>query len=197
MHMPLVALAPAVVLALAAVVSAAPAKTPKPEKFQQVVLNYFANLPGYRDGDIIDQSQVDAALGELKRAGVSVPQPETIVARALDPGQWLVIELRRPSGLAFMRRIAKYPGAYDRLDRLSVMPHGRETIRALVRGPDGDKMIEYLTKEKGGLEMGKMLSRTPTGTNFNHPTGRIYTVAALLAELARVLRPVTAPAGPN
>jgi hypothetical protein len=169
--------------------AAAPAP-PSAAKVRQVVADFFANVPGYRDGDLIDRAQVEVLMKQLKAIGYQAPQPEAIVARVPEPDEWLVAELRTPAGRALMRQIARYPGAYDRLDRLSAMPHGKQTIHDLERGPDGYKLLEYLTMAKGGREMGKMLSRTPTGANFNRPTGRIYTADALLRELDKAGQPV-------
>jgi hypothetical protein len=86
-----------------------------------------------------------------------------------------------------MRRIAKYPEAFDRLDRLSRLPHGKQTIRDLIKGPGGDKMIQYLTTTPGGKETGKMLSEAPKGAKFNASTGRIYTVDLLLQHVKKSL----------
>ena len=188
------ALAIVIFLAAASMLCAAPTP-PSAAKVRQVIVDFFGKVPGYRDGDLIDRAQVDAVLAQLKASGRPVPQPEAISARVLEPGQWLVSELRTPAGRALMRRIARYPGAYDRLDRLSSMPQGKQTIRDLVRGPDGYKMIEYMTTQKGGREMGKMLSRGPGAADFNRPTGRIYTVDGLLAELEKAIPPVKGRGG--
>ena len=53
----------------------------------------------------------------------------------------------------------------------------------LIRGPGGEKLIEYMTTAAGGKELGKQLSQDPNGANFNAPTGRIYTVPDLLKYL--------------
>ena len=73
--------------------------------------------------------------------------------------------------------------AYDRLDRLSRLPHGQQTVRDLIRGPDGYKMIEYMTTAPGGKELGNQLSNAPQGKDFNAATGRIYTAEKLLLRL--------------
>jgi hypothetical protein len=96
---------------------------------------------------------------------------------------YLVQRLRTPRGRQFMRRIANYPGAYDRLDRLSWLPYGKQTVQDLIQKKGGEDMIKYITTAPGGNELGKMLSNAPKGANFNQPTGRIYTAALLLARL--------------
>ncbi len=82
-----------------------------------------------------------------------------------------------------MRQSGKYPLAYDRIDRLSRMIMGEKNVRALIRGPDGYKMIQYMTSTPYGRNMGQMLSQDPRGADFNSPTGRLYTADALLGRL--------------
>ncbi len=82
-----------------------------------------------------------------------------------------------------MRQSCKYPDAYDRLDRLSRMPMGHQNVDALIAGPDGYKMIQYMTSTSGGRNLGQMLSQDPRGANFNSPTGRIYTADQFLQRL--------------
>ena len=82
-----------------------------------------------------------------------------------------------------MRQISSYPNAYDLLDRLSRLPRGRQTVRDLIRGPDGYKMLQYMTTSAGGRQMGKQLSNSPGAGKFNEPTGRIYTAEDLLRRL--------------
>ena len=84
--------------------------------------------------------------------------------------------LRTRSGTAFMRRIARHQFGYDRLDRLVRMPHGRYRLHELIRGPAGHLLITYMTTTQGGKNMGRLLSRAPTGYRFNEPTRRLYTI---------------------
>ena len=67
--------------------------------------------------------------------------------------------------------------------RWSGLAHGQQTVCDLIRGPDGYKMIEYMTTAPGGKNLGKQLSRGPKGRDFNKQTGRIYTAKALLERL--------------
>jgi hypothetical protein len=82
-----------------------------------------------------------------------------------------------------MRQISKMALAYDRIDRLAPLPHGQQTIRDLIRGPDGYKLIAYMTGTSGGTQLGRMLSTSPNAAGFNSATGRIYTAEALIEKL--------------
>jgi hypothetical protein len=79
-----------------------------------------------------------------------------------------------------MRRLARNPGTFAHLDRLSSIPRGEKLIRDLIHDKDGDKLIEYLATTKGGKNMGNMMAAVPHGENLNTPTDRIYTVADLI-----------------
>lgn len=142
-------------------------------------------LPDYRPGDIIAQSEVEPLFAQLKRMGWAVPERKRLLHKVPGDRDFLIRKLRTPRGRKFMRRIADYPGAYDRLDRLSWLPQGKQTVHDLIHKTGGHEMIEYLTTSAGGAALGKMLSRAPKGAHFNEPSGRIYTVEELLARLKR------------
>ena len=89
-----------------------------------------------------------------------------------------------------MEGIAKYPDAYDRLDRLSRLPYGRQTVHDLIQRPGGEKMTQYMSTASGGKEIGKKFANAPGATDFNKSTGRIYTVAMLLGQLQEQYRAV-------
>jgi len=150
---------------------------------KEVVDSHFASLPGYKPGNIISRSEVKPLFEKFKLLCWEVSDRRAILDDVLADGSFLVVELRRPAGRRFMRRISKYPNAYDRLDRLSRLPHGHKTVLALINGKGGYEMIEYMTTSKGGIAIGKQLSNAPKGANFNKPTGRIYTVKILIDRL--------------
>ncbi len=81
--------------------------------------------------------------------------------------------------------MAKYPEGYDRLDRMVRLPRGEIFTEDLIHNPGGYQMVEYMATAQGGIEMGKMLSETPKGKNFNQPTGRIYTAEQLIARVKK------------
>ena len=51
---------------------------------------------------------------------------------------------------------------------------GKIRSRDLIRGPDGYKMIQYMTTTPGGEELGKQLSNSLTGNGSTPP--RVHTV---------------------
>jgi hypothetical protein len=161
---------------------------PKFEKIEAAVWRYFQSQPNFQAAGLITKEQVEPLLNGLARIGFNLPDPKSILDNMPAGNELLVTELYTPAGRKFMERIAKYPDAYDRLDRLIRLPHGRQTVHDLIQGPGGEKMIQYLTTASGGKEMGKMLSNAPQGTDFNKPTGRIYTVQMLLAQLQEQYR---------
>ncbi|MEN6406431.1 MAG: hypothetical protein ABFC77_08165, partial [Thermoguttaceae bacterium] len=154
------------------------------DEVEKTVSRHFSSLTDYQANDLLHREMVKPLLDRLCEQGFLKRTDATrILDKVPTKDEFLVDQLATPNGRAFMRRVSVYPGAYDRLDRLSRMAHGRQTVRDLIRGPDGEKMIEYMTQSPGGRNLGKMLSRDPGAGQFNAPTGRIYTEAMLLAEL--------------
>jgi hypothetical protein len=151
------------------------------------VEQHFASLPDYQPGDLVTRSQVAKALAKVADAGVDVPNAEQIVAATLPDNSFLARELSTPAGRKFMRRVARNPGAYSRLDRLSSISRGQTFVRDLIRSPEGDKFIEYLSTTRGGRNLGSTLAEARQGTDLNQPTGRIYTAEDLMAALDQLL----------
>jgi hypothetical protein len=156
---------------------------PEFSEVRQAVLRYFDARQDYRAGDLISREVAEPLLGQLRQSGLPLPDEKQIIESLPAEGGALAKQLATPAGRTFMRQISRYPDAYDRLDRLGRLPHGEQTIRDLVRGPDGYKMLQYMTTTSGGREMGKMLSNSPGAGDFNAATGRIYTVDGLLDRL--------------
>ena len=164
---------------------ATPMNRPLPDfaVIQGVVQRHFLTETDYKPGDIITRSQVESALEGVEAVGWRPLGADTMVKDTLEDQAFLPRSLRTDAGLKFMQQIKGDADAYDRLDRLSAMPHGRADILAMIKGPDGWKLIDYMTQTQGGENLGKQISNAPTGHNFNKPTGRIYTEADLLSRL--------------
>jgi hypothetical protein len=174
-------------LGLAATTS--PAQQAALPDFRVVVAAVQSSLaadPDFQPADLVTQSQIEGALDSVKVAGWEVPQPERIVELALADDSFLATELATPTGRKFMRKIARHPGAYARLDRLSTISRGKTLVRDLIRQRDGDKFIEYLATTQGGHQLGGMMRETRRGVDLNKPTGRIYTVQDLVSVLQRL-----------
>lgn len=171
---------PAVMVCLA---KAQAAPLPDFEIIERAVAKHFEDLPDYRDGDLLARAPTKELLEKLEKLGWKEPNAAAILERIPADDDFIAKSLSTSRGKSFMRQIAKYPNAYDRLDRLSRLPRGKDMVRSLIVGPDGYKLLEYMTSTSGGKELGKMLSEAPRGTNFNRSTGKIYTATMLLAEL--------------
>jgi len=161
---------------------------PKFEKIEAAVWRYFQSQGNFQASMLITKEQVEPLLGGLASIGFNMPEPKSILDKLPAGNEFLVAELYSPAGRKFMEGIAKYPDAYDRLDRLSRLPHGRQTVHDLINGLGGNKMMEYITTAPGGKKVGQLLSNGPEATDFNKPTGRIYTVPMLLAQLEEQYR---------
>ena len=158
---------------------------------------YFATLRNYRPGDLISQSDWLTVAKELDRLGWKPSDAAQIRDAVLPDKSFLIQQSRSQEGRAFMRQIAQLPQGYDRLEHLSRLPYGEASITRLIDGPDGYKLLDYMTTAPGGRELGKMLSVDEGGANFNKPTGRIYTVDALLQQLEQSYTNDSRPPAPR
>jgi hypothetical protein len=162
-----------------------PGKFPTFEKVQQTVEKHLALNRNYRPGDLLTASVVDGVFRKLEKINWKVADRKEISKSVLPDSDWMARQFSSDSGHDFMRQIADLPGGYDRVDRLRRMPYGQQQIAALIQGPDGYKMFEYMTTTQGGKNMGVMLSEGVNGEGFNQSTGRIYTELDLIKRLKR------------
>ncbi len=162
---------------------------------RRTVRQHFAKLPDFERGDLVTSDQVEPVLSQLESLGWTVADRQPILSQVPAPGEFLAAQLRGSErGVVFMREVGGMPLAYDRLDRLARLPHGKQTVSDLIQKPGGTEMIRYMTASKGGRELGRMLAHAPKGRDFNRPTGRIYTVDQLLARLEESYRRAIEPA---
>ncbi len=150
---------------------------------EKTVRRQFAALPDYAPGDVISTSDAEPVFDHLRRMNWQVVDQRSILSLVPEDRNFLVRKLRTAEGRKLMQQIKALPCAYDRLDRLTTLPHGRQTLVDLIRARDGYKMIEYMTTTKGGQNLGRQLGRRPQDKDFNKPTGRIYTVDMLISRL--------------
>ncbi len=181
-----------VLLALAAsrpLLGAPNKPAPKPPKklptfiaVEASVHQYFADKRIQND-DLLSKGDVRPLFAVLAKQGWNVADQNEIIDQLLDDKYFMVLMFKKGAGRDFAHNCARYPGGYDRLDRLSRLPHGDTFIEGLIAGPDGYKMVEYMTETPGGNVLGQQVSNAPKGHNFNDPTGRIYTTTELLMRL--------------
>ena len=132
---------------------------------QKAVWQDFQKQDDFQPGDLSDPRTGRAASWPTSTHGLAIGRCQANPGESLPAkDDFLVQQLRTRAGKKFMRRIAADPNAYDRLDRLSRMPHGQQTIRDLIKGPGGENLIDYMTKTPGGAALGQMLPRRPTAT---------------------------------
>lgn len=153
---------------------------------EEVVRRHFAALPDYRPGDAISQSQVEPLFKQLRLMGWNDGGFRELFARVPKDDSFLIRTLRTERGRHFMRQVASYPLGYDRLDRLAAIPSGRKLVTDLVDAKGGYQLIEYMTTSRGGINLGRQLSHVPGGTDFNKPTGEIYTEIQLIEALHKL-----------
>ncbi|MDZ7616997.1 MAG: hypothetical protein U1E05_08335 [Patescibacteria group bacterium] len=165
---------------------------------KSTVEQHYAAISEFEQGDLITRDQVEPLLAQLDRLGWNVADGQAILGQTLPPGEFLPGQLRgSKKGLAFMRAVSGMPLAYDRLDRLARLPHGKQTVHDMIHKAGGTELVQYLTTAKGGKELGKMLTHAPRGHDFNKPTGRIYTVSQLLDQLEASYRRASPPRNPT
>jgi len=169
--------------ALAAPKAVRKPKTLKFEEIQQIVERHFAAIPDYKRGDLITQKSVADVFKQLELYGWKVADQKAILGDVLSDSNFIARQFRTKHGKAFMRQISRYPGGFDRVDRISAMPQGRNDVAQMKKLPDGYKMIEAMTTTRRGKILGQRLSNAPKGKNFNKPTGKIYTADALVKRL--------------
>jgi hypothetical protein len=158
------------------------------DQVQGAARRALQSRPDYQPGDILARSEAQAFFAQVAALGWQPDDAQEIAAAVPGDDEFIVKHLRgknNKDGQRFMRHVAKYPEGYDRLDRMIRLPRGEIITADLIHNPGGFQMVEYLATAEGGVEMGKMLSETPKGKNFNQPTGRIYTAEQLIARVKK------------
>lgn len=173
----------------------ADAAPPNLATVEKVVTKYFAHKPNYQPGDLISRADAEAIFARLLELGYEPADRERLYDPFLPHNSFLVSELSTPDGMRFMRKVSKYPNVYDRLERLSWIPAGRELIRELIQSPEGPEVVRSLTTAEGAKAVEKILAGDDRAANFGLPTGHIHTAEQLLEELrgshASAATPVT------
>jgi hypothetical protein len=120
--------------------------------------------------------------------GWKVADSAAISNSVLPDSNYLVQEFRTPDGRTFMRKVAGEPLAFDQLDQISRLPGGKLMIKDFLRFPNSDLTFT----KKSSVDVGRYARfqpprngtlTAPAETDLDKPTGRIYTVDALLARL--------------
>ncbi len=182
----LLAICATLILVLAnSIGSAAETNLPTWPTVRDTVTKYFAAKPGHRPFDLISQNDVEPVFDELRRIGLPPRDVEAAADGFLPSNSILVVTLSSEPGRAFMRKVSKFPEAYDRLERLTWLEGGQNILRELIANPNGPKQVERWTTTAGAKEMAAKVAKDPRGMNFSLPTGHMHTAEQLIEELKR------------
>ncbi|MBJ42739.1 MAG: hypothetical protein CMJ80_05565 [Planctomycetaceae bacterium] len=152
---------------------------------------------GYQPDGLVTQGPTRQALAAFKQKGWQVQDAPELLKRVLPDNDFVAKQFRDEKGRAFLRKIENLPGGIDRVDRLSRIPEGRASVKALIhKVPNGAEWIQAMTTTRRGEILGERLSNAPTGHQFNSPTGRIYLLHDLSTAIHTLMIPtVTRPVG--
>ena len=152
----------------------------------RTVTRHFELLPDYEPGNIVSRSDVEPLFTHLKQMGWNVANYRSILHKVPSDLDFLVGQLRTPAGREFMRQVGESPNVYDRLERIAWLPRGREIVYQLINQPGGAELARSLATATDHKKVGKLISKTTkVKADFLQPTGRIYTVKMLLAQLQK------------
>lgn len=160
---------------------------PSPRQVGQVIDEHFRGLADHRPTDLISRGQVEPLFGKLAKIGWRVAEEKKIVSLIPDDSEAIVASLHSPPGKRFMRQVAGYSLIYDRLDRIAEQRGGRELLRDLVKLPDAARHVQA-KPNSGRTDIAALLPKQASGAppsikEYDRPTGRIYTAAALKKRL--------------
>lgn len=167
----------------------APSKSPPPltrKAIEELVSRNLRNDPLYMAGDAICQSDVEPIFNELIERGYRSADHEGLYDSFLSANDKFIKALRTPEGRMFMRSVAKLPGAYDRLERLSWSNTGRALLAEMIASADGKKAVEHILSEEGAKLVEGLLANDPRGQDFQLPTGKVHTANELIDHLCEI-----------
>jgi hypothetical protein len=161
------------------------------EQVKELVAEHFRSQPGYRPGDIISQSDVEAVLRHLATYGFRPEDSQEIIADTLADSNSLVTLMRTSRGRKYMAKVSDFTLIYDRLDRVSRVSSGVTTLDMLVRLPNGEKFSHPKSQLPHGVpDILDLMPKKGNGLvrsikDYGKPTGRIYSEADLVKRLGR------------
>ena len=152
----------------------------------RAVSRNLRNDPLYMAGDAICQSDVEPIFNELIERGYRSTDNEGLYDSFLPVNDKFIKAMRTPEGRMFMRSVAKLPGAYDRLERLSWSNTGRGLLEEMIAAGDGKKAMEHILSDEGAQLVDGLLAKDPRGQNFRLPTGKVHTANELIDHLCEI-----------
>lgn len=169
------------------IASAAGKKPPTQEQIVAAASATFEELSGHKPGDLISQSQANAALQAAAKLGWQAGIESRLAGRALPDGHFLIQRKSSRKGRSFLRKVGK-SGGYAQLDRLSSTSDGKKHIKYLIGQRDGHLLITYMATTSKGRNLGRQMANVRRGVNLNKPTDRIYTAEQLMVAIKELYR---------
>ena len=170
------------------------------DQLRQIIGEEMAKKQGFEPADLISQDDAENILNALNHYGWKVADAQDILDHLLPKDHIVVSTFKTQKGTRFMRKVDGYELIYDRLHRTAELPGGKALVRDIVKLPNGEiyakmkpapgnpNFTDLLPKGRNGL--------TPPPTNFDKPTGYIYTIAQLQQRLEASRQRDLEPAAP-
>lgn len=160
---------------------------PSWDKVEQIVLRYFDSAWDKDQFHFVTQGHAKTVFTQLEQIGWRIEDRKSLMKDIPEDSEFLIEQLTSPQGQAMLRKLEDEKLLYDRLDRLIQKPGGRRLVRDLIRVPHGYKYAKS-KRPKGMPEMKEFLPKTskgknPTISDYDKPTGRIYTLELFLDRL--------------
>lgn len=173
---------------VAAQTSTSAKKTESPAvQMRTLVQQTLAKNPYYSPGYLISRRDVDALFSQLLKMGLTDTEDQEDLAECVLPdSSFLVGRLKTPVGRAFMKQLASHPELYDRLERLSWTPDGRQLIDSFIRTKDITKLQQLKTSEQLA-KLSKRLAADASTADFEFPTSRVHTADELIVKLEEII----------
>lgn len=157
---------------------AKPVPEAKPVSVAKVVREVCVKNPGYRDGDLLTQSDFDQIIQHLESTGAPVDRFAPLRERIPDSSSSIQKLNATQQGKMFLRKVSGVRGGYATVEDLAGRPDGKQTLHQLSRDRGGYKMIEYMATTNGGQQMMRQTPSTPKPDVA--PPEPIYTAKDLL-----------------
>lgn len=164
------------------------AAEPNTARLKGLVEQTLKKNPYYSPGYLISRRDVETLFAQLLAEGVtSTEDQEDLSESVLSDNSFLVGRLKTPAGRAFMKKIASDPTVYDRLERLSWNPDGRQLIDSFLKAKDGAAQLQQLKTGAQLAKLSKRLAADASTEDFALPTSRCHTAEELVAKLTELI----------
>lgn len=161
---------------------------PTAAQLKAMVEQTLKKNPYYAPGYLLSRRDVEELFSQLLADGVtSTEDQEDLAECVMSDSSFLVGRLKTPAGRAFMKKIASDPTAYDRLERLSWTPDGRQVIDNILKSKDGATQIQQLKTSAQVAKLSKRLAADASTADFALQTSRCHTAEELIAKLTEVV----------